>query len=84
MVQGRPEIRLNYDPKGDVLYCSFGEPREAISIESEEEGKFFRVDPETNEVVGITVVDFSKRFAAQPGNTITLPIQQKLGEALNP
>jgi len=84
MVQSLPEIKLNYDPKGDVLYCSFGEPREAISIESEEEGKFFRVDPETNEVVGITVVDFSKRFAAHPGNAITLPIQQKLGEALNP
>jgi hypothetical protein len=53
-------------------------------MESEEERKFFRVAPETNDVVGITIVDFSTRLAAHPGNAITLPALQKFHKALDP
>lgn len=65
------ELKISYDPKGDVLYCSFGDPREAISIE--QEGMIIRLDPETEDVIGVTVVDFSKRFREHPGNILKFP-----------
>ncbi|HYL64002.1 MAG TPA: DUF2283 domain-containing protein [Candidatus Methylomirabilis sp.] len=70
-------LKINYDPQGDVLYCSFGEPREAIGVETDE-GIILRQDPETDDVVGITVVDFSKRFQKNPGNFLSFPIKRAL------
>ncbi len=54
------QFNLSFDPKADVLYCSFGEPREALSIELEN-GLVVRMDPRTDEVVGVTMLDFMKR-----------------------
>ncbi len=68
------ELQMNYDPQGDVLYCSFGSPREAIGVEREE-GVIIRLDPETNDVIGVTIVDFSKRFQKHPGNILSFPIK---------
>ena len=67
----KQQMNLSFDPKADVLYCSFGEAREAIGVELEN-GEVIRLDPETDEVIGITVVDFTKR-ALQEG-TLSLPI----------
>jgi uncharacterized protein YuzE len=74
MVQKSLELKVSYDSRADVAYFSIGEPREAISVEVED-GKFLRLDPETNEVVGMTVIDFIKRFSEQPTNalSVTLP-----------
>ncbi len=69
------ELKANYDPKGDVLYISFGEPRAAVSREIEE-GEFLRSDPDTGQPVGITVVDFYKRFSEHPGNILSFPFPQ--------
>ena len=69
------ELKINYDPKADVLYCSFGDPRAAVSVETEE-GIVVRLDPETEDVVGMTVLDFSKRFREHPGNILSFPIKQ--------
>ena len=52
--------KMRYDRDADVLYCSFGEPQEAISVETDA-GIVIRHNPETNEVVGYTVVNFFKR-----------------------
>ncbi|HEV2197979.1 MAG TPA: DUF2283 domain-containing protein [Candidatus Acidoferrum sp.] len=70
----KEQLKLNYDPKGDILYCSFGEPREAIGVETPD-GIIFRLDPETEDVIGITVIDFSKRFQKHPGDVLTFPIK---------
>ncbi len=49
-------LRFSYDAEADVLYCSFGKPREAVSI-SAGEGVYMRVDPwNPREVVGFTIV----------------------------
>lgn len=69
-------IRLQYDAQGDVLYCSVGEPREAISVEVED-GTFVRLDPETEKVVGFTVVNFVKRMSI-PGRTVSVQIPTKI------
>ena len=51
---------IHYDSEADVLYISFGEPRPAEGLDIGD-GTILRVDPETEEVVGLTVLDFTKR-----------------------
>jgi len=74
------ELKLKYDRDVDVLYCSFGEPRPAISVEVED-GVIVRHDPETEEVVGVTIVDFFKRFAEHPQDTVNVPLAASLASA---
>ena len=67
-------IDIDYDPTSDVMYCSFGKtPAEAISVETSE-GVFIRLDPETNKPVGITIVDFSRRFTLHPGRHVSVAL----------
>jgi len=51
---------MHYDPEADVLYISFGEPRPAEGLDIGD-GTILRVDLETDEIVGLTILDFSKR-----------------------
>lgn len=73
MVQTASELKIQYDRVADVLYCSFGPPREALSMEREG-GVVVRVSPDTEEVVGITIVDFFKRFAERPNEAVSVPL----------
>lgn len=53
------KINLEYDEEADVLYISFGKPREAKdSIEVEDEIIYCIAD---DEIVGITIIDFKTR-----------------------
>ena len=51
---------IHYDPEADVLYVSFGEPKPAEGIDIGD-GTILRVEPVSKEVVGFTILDFSKR-----------------------
>jgi len=53
------KIDLDYDEEADVLYISFGEPREAEDTVEVEDGIIYRIS--NNEVVGITITDFKAR-----------------------
>ena len=53
-------MRLAYDRDAKVLYLSIGEPRPAISREIGDD-VLLRVDPKTGAVVGLTVLNISKR-----------------------
>jgi hypothetical protein len=68
------EMKFSYDPHADVLYCWAGEPKEAISVEAEP-GVFFRLDPITDQPVGVTIVDFVERFTSHPGSIVSVPLQ---------
>ena len=50
-----------FDKEGDILDISLGDPRVAISREVGDD-ILIRVDPKTNEVLGITILNFEKRF----------------------
>lgn len=64
-------IAFSYDPNADVLYCFYGQPREAISEETGQ-GVILRRDPSTDEIiVGFTVIDFSKWFREHPGAVLS-------------
>jgi uncharacterized protein YuzE len=67
----RRQLQMSYDKEADVLYVSFGAPQAAISEETSE-GILLRKDPETGAIVGVTVLDFEKRFAS--GSATTLPV----------
>ena len=58
-------VSLGYDRKADVLYLSVGEPQPALS-EEVEEGVLLRTVPETGEVVGLTVLNFTQRSRESP------------------
>jgi len=53
------KIDLDYDKEADVLYISFGRPREAKDSVEVEDGIIYRIAD--NEVVGITITDFKAR-----------------------
>jgi uncharacterized protein YuzE len=59
------ELSLSYDAKADVLYVTFLPGVPAVGLEVEE-GVIVRVDPDTNEVVGVTVTGFTKRSEHAP------------------
>lgn len=53
------KVNVDYDEEADVLYLSFGEPREAADSMEVEDGIVYRIS--NNEVVGITVTNFNTR-----------------------
>lgn len=73
---GEEKFQIRYDPNDDVMYISVGSPTPAVTIE-QGEGVFLRVDPETGEVVGATIVGFREMFQAHPTKPISLPILGK-------
>ncbi|RSN75405.1 DUF2283 domain-containing protein [Candidatus Methanodesulfokora washburnensis] len=56
-------INLEYDEDADVLYISFGEPREAKDSIEVEDGVIYRIAD--NEIVGITISDFKARIGGR-------------------
>jgi len=73
-MEQRDMMQLEYDQDTDVLYLSVGEPRRAISREVGDD-VLLRLDPETGEIVGLTILNLSTR-----GTLDKLPIQVDLRE----
>jgi len=55
-------IKFHYDREADVMYFSLGMPKKAKTLEITDDF-ILRLNPETQEVVGLTIVDFSKYFS---------------------
>ena len=56
------DLNYHYDRKEDILYATLGDSDSALCIE-QGDGFLVRIDPESGEVVGFTVIDFSLRAA---------------------
>jgi uncharacterized protein YuzE len=54
------DIKVDYDPKGDVLYISFGEPQQADDSDVTEEGVIIRL--KEGKIIGLTILNASKRM----------------------
>jgi len=54
------KVEVDYDPKGDVLYISFGKPQEADDSDITEEGVIIRL--KEGKIVGLTILNASKRM----------------------
>jgi len=55
-------LNYHYHRKEDILYVTLGGSDSALCIE-QGNGFLVRIDPESGEVVGFTVIDFSLRAA---------------------
>jgi len=63
---------MSYDRDADVVYISFGKPRKAVS-EEVDPYVVVRRDPETKEMVGITITNFSRYFETKKQLSIEIP-----------
>ncbi len=68
---------LDYDDEEDILYVSFKMSREAVCIE-QENGVLIRVQPETGEIVGYTIIDFLGKFSSPARQPIRVELPQAL------
>ena len=71
------DVKILYDEKADVCYVSFGEPRPSI-CEEVRDGVLLRLDPDTGEATGVTIVGFMRKFAGVP---LSVPTAARLTSA---
>ncbi|MBC8181764.1 DUF2283 domain-containing protein [candidate division KSB1 bacterium] len=57
------KLTFGYDKEVDVLYISLGKPKKGMQYLELNNNQILRVDPKTKEIVGITLIDFSKHFS---------------------
>lgn len=68
------KIRVNHDEAADVLYIIFGDARPSYA-ETLDDGVYVRYDLETDELAGITILDFSRR---SKGEVLDLIISENI------
>ena len=65
----RKDVQFHYDREADVLYLSIGKPQKAETIEIGEDF-VLRLHSKSGQVVGITIINFSKHFPQlRPGRS---------------
>jgi uncharacterized protein YuzE len=57
----KEKIELDYDPEGDVLYISFGEPQAADDADLSEDDIIVRT--RAGKIVGLTILNARARLA---------------------
>lgn len=71
-------LRFSYDIDADVLYMSVGAPQECIG-ELDDNGIIIKFDPnQPNKVLGITILDFQKRFSSPHAKPLPINLTAEL------
>lgn len=73
----KKKTNIHYDKKYDVMYISFGDPAPSYS-EDFADGVYLRYDMVTDELSGITILDFSKR--GKELNSLSVPFDISFDE----
>jgi len=50
------KIKWDYDAEADILYISFGNPKNAEGVDIGE-GTIIRIRPDTKEIIGVTIIN---------------------------
>jgi uncharacterized protein DUF2283 len=80
-LDGEP-LKSEYDEVEDILYLWVGDQeRPAITYETDD-GHLVRLDPETDEFVGVTILDYRERWERQ--NEIALQVPHVKERRLQP
>jgi len=58
---GEGKIKIDYDDEHDMLFITVGKPREAVTWDIGQR-IHMRTDPDTCEIVGVTITAFAKGF----------------------
>lgn len=66
-------LRFSYYPPSDELNIHLGEPRPCISKEIADE-IYLRLDAETREIVGLTILHFHQRFTGAKGKALSFDL----------
>lgn len=56
ITEKKDKIKWDYDAEADVLYISFGNPQNAEGIDIGE-GTIIRIQPDSNEIIGVTILN---------------------------
>ncbi len=67
----KDELKIVYDQEADVLYVTRGQPEYTDYVEYADD-LILRFHPETKQLVGFTLIDFSQHFAKKDSG-IALP-----------
>ena len=70
-------LRISYDKAADVLYLAFTTPKEGIDEEISA-GVFVRLDARTHHAIGMTIVDFEKRFSRPVNEAVPIDLARFL------
>lgn len=73
----KEKLQYFFDREADILYVSQGPPRAEAESEEVGDGVIARLDPQTHEVIGFTVLNFLKR-SDQHLPTTVLPFKAEL------
>jgi len=52
----KSKINWDYDAEADILYISFGNPKNAEGVDIGE-GTIIRIQPDTKEIIGVTILN---------------------------
>ena len=64
---------IDYDREEDILYISLKPGQEAICIEKGN-GLLIRVDPDTSEIFGYTIIDFLGKFEDESSSSVRVEL----------
>jgi uncharacterized protein YuzE len=67
-------VRITYDPEGDILYVTFGQPQPSTGYQLSDQ-ILLRVNPETQKASGLTIFNYSNH-ASVPGDIPMPGIEQ--------
>ncbi len=67
------KLMMSYDREAGVLYLSFGEPQKGMTYVEIDNKLIARLHPQTGQVMGLTILDFSQRFGAVE-SPVKLPV----------
>jgi len=56
ITEKKSKINWDYDSDADVLYISFGNPKNAEGVDIGE-GTIIRIEPDSKEIIGITILN---------------------------
>lgn len=60
MIEKKENLQWDYDGEADVLYISIGKPEPAEGVDIGN-GVIVRINPQSNEIVGFTIINPLKR-----------------------
>ena len=71
-LDGTP-LTSDYDEVEDILYLWVDGPQPAVTFETGD-GHLVHLDPERREVVGVTIVDYRRRWEGRGELTLDVPV----------
>lgn len=72
----KERIKWDYDAEADVLYISFGNPKNSEGVDIGE-GTIIRIEPYTKEIIGVTILNPLHRTLSSLKGKQLLPPKKK-------